>query len=187
MPGRPVRPETDDEATTRALPMATDTESKPRADDAEAARPDLLDEADELHQALTDLVRVHLFRDRDRVCCFDISITQSHAFERLMRRGPMTLQELGHELFLDKSTISRMVASLERRGYVRRRPNPDDGRSVLLELTRRGARVAETIDRETRRDEAELLGDFDGEARRALTEGIRRLADAAAARARSRD
>ena len=36
--------------------------------------------------------------------------------------------------------MSDVVRRLESRGHVRRRPNPDDGRSFLFELTARGDR-----------------------------------------------
>ena len=38
------------------------------------------------------------------------------------------------------TTASDVVRRLESRGHVRRRPNPDDGRSFLFELTARGDR-----------------------------------------------
>ena len=55
--------------------------------------PDLL-QADSLalHEALADLVRAYQFRDRDRICCHDISVTQCYALEALKRDGPMRLE-----------------------------------------------------------------------------------------------
>jgi SAM-dependent methyltransferase len=35
-----------------------------------------------LYAALSDLVRVYQFRDRDRICCHDISVTQQDAILR---------------------------------------------------------------------------------------------------------
>ena len=76
------------------------------------------DEATRLYAALSDLVRVYQFRDRDRICCYDISVTQCYALEALAHAGPRTLNELAAELYLDKSTASRVVTTLERKGYV---------------------------------------------------------------------
>jgi DNA-binding MarR family transcriptional regulator len=44
---------------------------------------------------------------------------------------------------LDKSTVSRQVADLERRGLVERSPDPAGGRGVLLQVTPRGAELLE--------------------------------------------
>src|SRR4051794_2265676 len=55
-------------------------------------------------------------------------------------RGSMRLTELGHQLGMPLTTASDVVRRLENRGLVRRRPNPEDGRSFLFELTARGDR-----------------------------------------------
>jgi len=55
--------------------------------------------------------------------------------------GPMTPTELADRLGIPPTTISSRLAQLGRKGHVRRRPNPADGRSSLLETTDEG-RVA---------------------------------------------
>lgn len=55
-------------------------------------------------------------------------------------RAGMRLTELSAELGLPLTTASDIVRRLEARGQVERRPNPDDGRSFLFELTARGDR-----------------------------------------------
>ena len=70
-------------------------------------------DAAELHRALTDLIRVYQFRDRRRICCHDISVTQCYALDVLAAQGPVLLRELASALYLDTSTASRVVDSLE--------------------------------------------------------------------------
>jgi DNA-binding MarR family transcriptional regulator len=55
-------------------------------------------------------------------------------------RGPVRLTEVAAELGMPLTTASDVVRRLEARGDVRRRPNPDDGRSSLFELTKTGDR-----------------------------------------------
>ncbi len=55
-------------------------------------------------------------------------------------RGTMRLTEVAQELGLPLTTASDVVRRLESRNLVRRRPNPEDGRSFLFELTARGDR-----------------------------------------------
>ena len=71
-----------------------------------------------LQAAVAELVRVYQFRDRDRICCHDISVTQCYALETLVEHGPMRLSALAERLFLDKSTTSRVVGALVKKGYV---------------------------------------------------------------------
>lgn len=47
----------------------------------------------------------------------------------------ITQTELATALNTDKPAIARRTASLERKGYLRREPNPADGRSQLLYAT----------------------------------------------------
>src|SRR5690348_8354093 len=55
-------------------------------------------------------------------------------------RGSVRLTDFARELGLPLTTMSDVVRRLETRGQVRRRENPDDGRSFLFELTARGDR-----------------------------------------------
>ncbi len=144
--------------------------------------PRLQQDAEALYEALGDLIRVYQFRDRDRICCHDLSITQCHALEVLTLRGGLTLNEMAAELYLDKSTASRVVAALERKGYVERTEHPEDRRAILLEASGAGRSLYQQIHHQIIEQEKGLLGDFDSETRRSMTELIRRLAAAAADR-----
>src|SRR5262245_55668587 len=81
-------------------------------------------DAADLQAAVADLVRVYQFRDRDRICCHDVSVTQCYALETLVAHGPLRLSGLAERLFLDKSTTSRVVAALVKKGYVEQGPDP---------------------------------------------------------------
>jgi MarR family 2-MHQ and catechol resistance regulon transcriptional repressor len=153
--------------------MATRLENRP------TNAPGANDEAAKLYAALSDLVRVYQFRDRDRICCHDISVTQCYALEALTRSGPRTLNELAAELYLDKSTASRVVATLERKGYVVRQPHPRDGRSILLDLTTSGKRLYGRIERDLVEETRQLLQDFEPAVRQAAPLLLSRLARSA--------
>ena len=143
---------------------------------------DLERDAAALQRVLTDLIRVYQFRDRDAVCCYDVSMGQSHGLERLANRGPMTLNEFAASLFLEKSSASRLADGLERKGYVQRKPGVDDARYVLLELTRRGRTLHSRIERDLLEERALVLADLTPEERTLVIESIDRLFGAASAR-----
>jgi MarR family transcriptional regulator, 2-MHQ and catechol-resistance regulon repressor len=147
-------------------------------------RPDssLEQDAENLYAALSELVRVYQFRDRDTICCYDVSVTQCYAIEALLRRGPSGLNELAAELYLDKSTTSRVVATLERKGYVTRASHPEDRRAVVLSVTSAGRRLHDRIRRDLVEEERKLLADFEPEVRKAAPQLLARLARAAASR-----
>ena len=151
----------------------------------QSPQPALDRDAAELQSAIADLVRVYQFRDRDRICCHDISVTQCYALETLVEHGPMRLSGLAERLFLDKSTTSRVVATLTKKGYVEQAPDASDGRAVTLRTTRRGRSLYGRITADLIEQQKELLGDLEPEVRRGVVEVLRRLARAADARFRS--
>ena len=138
--------------------------------------------AQALHTALADLVRVYQFRDRDRICCYDISVTQCYALEALADKGPMRSQALAALLLLDKSTTTRVVDALERKGYVERRVDENDARAVSLRITAGGRALYETIHRGLIAQQVDMIADLDPQVRASVTDVIRRLARAAEAR-----
>lgn len=136
----------------------------------------------DLYEALTDLVRVYQFRDRNFICCHDISVTQCYALDALVRGGTMTLGSLAATLMLDKSTTSRVVDALDRKGYVKRTVHPDDGRVVRLTATVRGRNLHATVRRELLEEERAIIEGLPADVRRATIGVVRELASLAAKR-----
>lgn len=82
---------------------------------------------------------------RLRKAGYDVTPVQSHALMFLACRGGQMAnqRDLEHELHLRPSTVNGIVNRLEEKGYVTRRPSPEDGRCRLLCLTESGqAQVA---------------------------------------------
>ena len=146
---------------------------------------DLQRDAEGLQLALAELVRVYQFRDRDKICCHDISVTQCYALETLVEHGPLRLGGLADRLFLDKSTTSRVVATLVKKGYVQQRPDASDARAVAINATARGQRLCARINADLVDQQRQLLEDLEPSVRAGVVEVIRRLARAADARFRS--
>lgn len=139
----------------------------------------LLSDAEALNAAVSHLVRVYQFRDRDRICCYDISVTQCYALEVLVERGPSRSQALADALMLDKSTTTRVVDALVKKGYVVRQADAVDARALALSVTSAGRALYERINDELIGQQASLIQGLDPEVRRASIDVIRRLARAA--------
>lgn len=142
----------------------------------------LLADAASLHSAVTELVRVYQYRDRDRICCYDVTVTQCHALEVLVEKGPMRSQALAATLRLDKSTTSRVIDALERKSYVERAADSTDARALALQVTKSGRTLYQAINRDLINLQAELVRDLDPDIRAGAADVIRRLARAAEAR-----
>jgi DNA-binding MarR family transcriptional regulator len=155
---------------------------KQRFESTEAA---LDRDAAELQAAVADLVRVYQFRDRDCICCHDVSVTQCYALETLVEHGPMRLSALAQRLFLDKSTTSRVVATLVKKGYVEQGADAQDGRAMALSATRKGRNLCVRITDDLVEQQKQLLHDLDPDIRAGVVRVLRRVAQAADARFRS--
>jgi len=127
-------------------------------------------------------VRVYQFRDRKRICYYDISVTQCYALSALLRHRAMTLNALAKSLYLDKSTASRMVDSLERKGYVARATDTNDARALRLKITGKGRSLHSQIVRDLFDETRDLAAEFDPGVRRAAARLISRVAGSAATR-----
>ena len=59
----------------------------------------------------------------------------------LATEGPLSQQRLGEWTRHDRSTMVTLIDSLEEKGWVLRKRNPDDRRAYLLQLTPQGRRI----------------------------------------------
>lgn len=66
---------------------------------------------------------------------FGIARTDLHLIDRLRSDGPQTPSLLARSVGLTSGGLSIALERLERIGYIRRSPHPDDRRSVLVEAT----------------------------------------------------
>lgn len=57
----------------------------------------------------------------------------------------ITQTELSTRLLIDRATVSKMLAHLENQGLIRRSPNPEDGRAILLEITPKGTKISKCL------------------------------------------
>ena len=127
---------------------------------------ELEQDAEALYAAVRRLIRTYQFRDRQRTCYHDISVTQCYALEAL-QSGAMRLNDLSEALRLEKSSASRMIDSLQDKGYVRRGADPADGRATIIDITPRGQRVHDDIVESLIEEKRELLAGVGKAARRA--------------------
>ena len=135
-----------------------------------------------LWQVFSELIRLIQFRDRDRACCYGLTVSQCYGLKAVCDAGSMSVNELAAALYLEKSTASRLAKGLEEDGLVRRAPDPEDRRSIRLAPTAAGGRTYETIEAELQREYGALLEDFEPEVRSAMTELLGRLTRAVGSR-----
>lgn len=63
---------------------------------------------------------------------------ESWTYLRALAQHRMSVSKLAELLDISKQGAAQIATDMERRGYLARRPDPDDGRAWLLELSERG-------------------------------------------------
>lgn len=74
--------------------------------------------------------------------------------------GQLPHGELAARIGIEPATLVRLVDRLERDGWVRRTPDPADGRGRRIALTRRARALGTKLERTARALRAELLADL---------------------------
>jgi DNA-binding MarR family transcriptional regulator len=101
-----------------------------------------------------------------------VSLSETFALGEIANRSPLTQQDLAAHLGLEKSTVSRLVAGLERRGLVSRGRNPENRRSYQLTLTEHGHEVVHHLTEGMRAYHARILAAMTPAERDALAVGL---------------
>ena len=106
---------------------------------------------------------------------FHLTIAEWWLLGQLDQHSPRTLRWLADATFTDKAQMSRAAADLVKRGYVRRRADPADARSVLFSITMQGKSVSEASGAARRDVDRKLLSLLSNDERGSLYSSLQRL------------
>jgi DNA-binding MarR family transcriptional regulator len=73
----------------------------------------------------------------------DLTPTQWAALAKLQETGPCSQNQLGRLTAMDVATIKGVIDRLTARGLTETSPDPEDGRRLLVSLSRAGQQLAE--------------------------------------------
>src|SRR5689334_12956537 len=72
----------------------------------------------------------------------ELASVEAHMLSYLLPYGPCPVSELVRVFGAKHSTMTSMLDRLEKRGLIERKSNPEDRRSLLIGLTRKGQTAA---------------------------------------------
>ncbi len=110
--------------------------------------------------------------------CLKHGVEVPHAgiLHLLQEFGPMSQQQLGRKLRIDRTTMVKLVDALEQVHFARRRNHPQDRRAYLVEITPAGGRALAAMGKIADRMEAELLVRFSEPERKLIRRALLTLA-----------
>jgi DNA-binding MarR family transcriptional regulator len=98
----------------------------------------------------------------------------------LRDRGAMSPSELGERLIVTRATVTGLVDSLERRGFVRRSANRADRRGLIIEITPAGLAVVQELRTLVHRHEKAWMSSLSEPELRSYIEQLHRIQDSLA-------
>src|SRR5918996_3126821 len=104
-----------------------------------------------------------------------VSLSEWFALMELAGPAPLTQRDLAERLDLEKSTVSRLVAGLERRGLVTRRRDPDNRRFAQVALTEHAHTMLTRLAAGMLERHAQITAAMTQSERDALTTGVTAL------------
>ncbi len=105
----------------------------------------------------------------------DLTPTQWAALAKLKEIGPSSQNLLGRLTAMDAATIKGVIDRLTKRGLTKTKPDPTDGRRVVVALTSQGAAVYERVRPVADRITEETLARLSGRERADLLALLARL------------
>jgi DNA-binding MarR family transcriptional regulator len=115
-------------------------------------------------QAIGLLVR----RIRAASSMHDLSWMESAVMARLAKDGPATTAELARSEGVKPQSMGSVVAALEEKGFIERKPHPTDGRQLNIQLTPKGEAVRRSAKDARRTWLAQAIAQLDEEERKVL-------------------
>jgi MarR family transcriptional regulator, lower aerobic nicotinate degradation pathway regulator len=105
----------------------------------------------------------------------NLTPTQWAALSKLMETGPCSQNQLGRLTAMDVATIKGVIDRLTARGLTETSSDPEDGRRLLVSLTRAGQQLAEKAAPNALAITRETLAPLDAKERETLMELLEKL------------
>lgn len=107
-----------------------------------------------------------------------ISLTESLCMTLLGINGNSTPSELAREIGLSTGAITTLLDRLERRRIIRRKPNPEDRRGVIVEIHEEYAKAAGQMVAGIQRAHQELIAKYSDEELEVIADFLNRFTEA---------
>jgi DNA-binding MarR family transcriptional regulator len=110
---------------------------------------------------------------------FDVTLPEWRVLSIIALQKTTSARDISRALATDKAWVGQTVQKLERRGFVRRVLDRQDGRRTLVSLTSQGKQVHDAIMANAQRRQERLLGRLGDDDARRLIASLDQLQDEA--------
>jgi len=124
-----------------------------------------------LHPLLRDLVAA----EQPILAAHDVSMWGYVVLNALDQSPVRTQAALADAIGADKTRIIPTLDELQQKGYIERRPDPDDRRVRLLEITPSGREVKNAVQADVQRGEERWLSELTAQERNVFLRALERM------------
>jgi DNA-binding MarR family transcriptional regulator len=104
-----------------------------------------------------------------------LNVTDSECLSLLSIRGISSPTELAHYTGLTTGSTTAMLDRLEKAQYLRRKPNPEDRRGVLIEITKKWMETAGPLVMGVQQAHAELIASYSDDELETIADFLKRF------------
>lgn len=100
---------------------------------------------DEVGDIVRKLVRMFQLFERDQIKVHGFTTSQCYTLLEIHKANQISMNELSDKMNLNSSTMTRVLDTLVRDGYIDRQKSAEDRRLVLVSLTSKGIQSADDL------------------------------------------
>jgi DNA-binding MarR family transcriptional regulator len=105
----------------------------------------------------------------------DVSVAEYNCLVQFFETATFSVKELAERLDITPGGVTRIITSLEERGYIQRTISSEDRRGIKVTLTERGCKIVSEIREASIQLHGNILEQIKPEKRKQVLEGIKRL------------
>jgi DNA-binding MarR family transcriptional regulator len=105
----------------------------------------------------------------------DLDRSEYLILSEINENGPLAINVIAEKLMLNISTASRQIGTLESKEYIKRFPDPDNGRISLIEITNTGHELLNIVQRSRYKFYSEVLQNWSMAELKQLEDNLIRL------------
>lgn len=107
----------------------------------------------------------------------EYSVTEARVFFEIYEHQGCNAAHIAKSMNIDKSYLSRIIKSHEKKGYIKRIPSESDGRSYCIYLTEAGVRRTEDFIRKSDKEIGEIIEPLNNKELGSLVQALNTVTD----------
>ncbi len=147
----------------------------------------IVENVEKLTDSIFSLRQKCMAKDRLLVSNFPISYAEYNCITLIMPEKDITVKRIAKKMDITSGGVTRIIPSLEKKGFIQRDISPNDRREIIVTLTEEGQKIAANVRKASIKIHEEIMDNFQFQKMDCVLEGIDELVEALDKWLKSRD